>query len=177
MLRVVVDTSVFVAGYLTKSTTSLAAQIIARWRSGDFCLIMSRQILEEIVAKFIEKGISEDRILEFVKAIGSLALNVPGNYVVYRLDDVDPDDNMLLAAAQEGGADYLVSLDAKHVLPLKYHHGTQIVTPTIFISILNRELNAEDEEAEETDEQRHERLFKAELEEVLKEKRTGAVEE
>lgn len=174
MLRVVVDTSVFVAGYLTKSSTSQAAQIIARWRSGDFCLIMSRHILEEIVAKFIEKGISEDRILEFVKAIGSLALNVPGDYVVYRLDDVDPDDNMLLAAAQEGAADYLVSLDAKHVLPLKHHKGTQIVNPSLFLSILSRELSPANEE---TDEERHDRLVKAELEEVLKERSTRALEE
>jgi len=76
---------------------------------------MSNQILEEIAAKFIDKGIDEERILEFVRTVGRLALNVPGNYVVYRLDDIDPDDNMLLAAAQEGSADYLVSLDARHL--------------------------------------------------------------
>ena len=76
---------------------------------------------------------------------------------------------MLLAAAQEGFADYLVSLDAKHVLPLKYHRGTQIVNPGLFLSILDREQTT-DEPHEETEEQRHERVFKAELEEVLQEK-------
>lgn len=100
---------------------------------------MSRQILEEIAAKFVEKGMEEERILEFITLVGRLALNVPGNYVVYRLDTIDPNDNMLLAAAQEGSADYLVSLDAKHVLPLKHHKGTQIVNPTLFIRILDRE--------------------------------------
>lgn len=97
---------------------------------------MSQQILEEIVAKLIEKGIDEARILEFIEVTGKLALNIPGAYVVYRLDDVDPSDNMFLAAAQEGGADYLVTLDAQHLLPLKHHKGTQIVKPALFIRAL-----------------------------------------
>jgi len=101
---------------------------------------MSKQILEEIAAKFIEKGIETERILEFITSVGKLALFVPGNYVVYRLDEVDQDDNMLLAAAQEGAADYLVSLDAKQVLPLKHHAGVQIVHPSLFIRALDQEL-------------------------------------
>jgi predicted nucleic acid-binding protein len=103
---------------------------------------MSRQILEEIAAKFIEKGIDEGRVLEFITTVGKLALNVPGNYVVYRLDNIDPDDNMLLAAAQEGSANFLVSLDAQHLLPLKHHMGTQIVNPTLFLRMLERELQS-----------------------------------
>lgn len=139
MLKVVVDTSVFVSGYLSRTGTGYSAQILARWRAGDFQLIMTRQILEEIVAKFLEKGIDENRILEFITVVGKIALFLPGNYVVYRLDDVDSDDNMLLAAVQEGSADYLVSLDAKHILPLKHHKGTQIVNPMLFIRVLDRE--------------------------------------
>ena len=139
VLKVVVDTSVFVAGYLSRTGTSHSAQVISRWRAGDFQLVMSNQILEEIAAKFIEKGIEEERILEFVTEVGRIALNVPGNYVVYRLDDIDPGDNMLLAAAQEGSAHYLVSLDAHHVLPLKDHKGTQILNPPLFLRVLDRE--------------------------------------
>lgn len=180
MLKVVVDTSVFVAGYLSRTGTGYAAQIIARWRAGDFQLVMSRQILEEIVAKFLEKGIDENRVLEFITVVGKIALNLPGNYFVYRLNDVDPDDNMLLAAAQEGAADYLVSLDKKHILPLKHHKGTQIVDPALFIRILDREqkeqalADSAEEQLDETDKERHERLLKQELEEVLREK--GRVE-
>ncbi|MBI4532691.1 MAG: putative toxin-antitoxin system toxin component, PIN family [Candidatus Melainabacteria bacterium] len=143
MLKVVVDTSVFVAGYLSRTGTSYSAQVISRWRAGDFRLVMSSQILEEIAAKFIDKEIEEERIVEFITAVGRLALNVPGSYVVYRLDNIDPDDNMLLSAAQEASADYLVSLDAKHLLPLKHHKGTQILNPTLFIRILDREQQEE----------------------------------
>ncbi|WNN92185.1 hypothetical protein [Gloeocapsopsis dulcis] len=45
---------------------------------------------------------------------------------------------MFLAAAYEAKADYLVSLDWQHLLPLKYYHGTQIVTPTLFIRALEQ---------------------------------------
>lgn len=139
MLKAVVDTSVFVAGYLSRTGNGYSAQIVNRWRAGEFQLIMSRQLLEEIVGKFVEKGIEEGLILQFVEVVGRTALNIPGAHVVYRLDDVDPDDNMLLAAAQESGADYLVSLDAKHLLPLKHHRGTQIVEPELFLRALNNE--------------------------------------
>ncbi|MCA9818339.1 MAG: putative toxin-antitoxin system toxin component, PIN family [Candidatus Obscuribacterales bacterium] len=138
MLKVVIDTSVFVAGYLSRTGKGYSSLVISRWRAGDFQLIMSRQILEEIVGKFVEKGIDEDLILEFVEVVGKLALIIPGSYVLYRLDDIDPDDNMILAAAQEGGADYIVSLDAKHLLPLKHHKGTQIVDPKLFLRVIDR---------------------------------------
>ncbi|MBZ0187165.1 MAG: putative toxin-antitoxin system toxin component, PIN family, partial [Candidatus Obscuribacterales bacterium] len=137
MLKAVVDTSVFVAGYLSRTGSGYSAQIITRWRAQEFQLIMSRQLLEEIVGKFVEKGIDEALILEFVQVVLRIALNIPGSYVVYRLDDVDPNDNMVLAAAEEGGADYLVSLDAKHLLPLKHHKGTQIVEPELFLRALD----------------------------------------
>ena len=142
VLKAVIDTSVFVAGYLSRTGRGYSAQIIYRWQAGEFQLIMSRPLLEEIVAKFIEKGIEEGLILSFVEVVGKIALNIPGAYVVYRLDEIDKDDNILLAAAQEGQADYLVSLDAKHLLPLKHHRGTQIVNPALFLRALDNEREA-----------------------------------
>jgi len=148
VLKVVVDTSVFIAGYRARSITSYSAIIIAKWRAGIFKLVMSAAILEEIVAKFIEKGIPQEIILELITTIGQIALHIPGNYTVYRLNDIDPDENMLLAAAQESGADYLVSLDAKHVLPLKHHKGTQIVSPELFLRALEKERNLLEQEGD-----------------------------
>jgi predicted nucleic acid-binding protein len=39
---------------------------------------------------------------------------------------------MFLAVAYEAKADYLVSLD-NHLLSLKFYHGTQILTPGLFL--------------------------------------------
>lgn len=138
MLKVVVDTSVFVSGFLSRNKNSAPSTIISRWQHGDFQLVMSRPILEEITATLLEKSIAETTVLEFVSVVGKLALFVPANLIVYRLDKIDPDDNKFLSAAQESQADFLVSLDAKHLLPLKHHYKTQIVNPSLFIRIFDR---------------------------------------
>jgi predicted nucleic acid-binding protein len=46
---------------------------------------------------------------------------------------------MFLAAAYESSADYLISLDKKHLLPLKYYHGTQVLDPSTFLRLLEQE--------------------------------------
>jgi putative PIN family toxin of toxin-antitoxin system len=67
-----------------------------------------------------------------VTTIETLAIQIEGVYEATILDNIDPDDNMFLAAAYEAKADYLVSLD-NHLLSLKFYHGTQILTPNLFL--------------------------------------------
>lgn len=47
----------------------------------------------------------------------------------------DPCDNYLLAIAAGGRADYLVSGDKSHLLALKNHAGTKIVSVRDFITL------------------------------------------
>lgn len=89
--------------------------------------------MQEVVAQLIDKEIDEAIIKELVTTIGLIALRIPGAYESTRLDKVDPGDNMFLAAAYESNADYLVSLDKKHILPLKHYHRTQIVSPELLV--------------------------------------------
>jgi len=131
--NVVIDTSVFIAGMLTSNKESSSAQVISMWRAGAFTLVMSPQILREIVAKQIEKKVDDQLIIEFVTIVAKIALHIPGAYESTKLDNIDKDDNKFLAAAYEADADYLVSLDAKHLLPLKFFHGTQILAPHLFV--------------------------------------------
>ena len=65
--------------------------------------------------------------------IAKISIFIPGVYEATRLDNIEPKDNMFLAAAYESKADYLVTLDTQHLLPLKYYHGTQILTPSLFM--------------------------------------------
>ena len=139
MIKAVIDISVFVAGFLTKNKVSSPAQIISIWRAGGFTLVMSPQIWQELVAKLIEKEIDQEIIVDLIKVIGKIGLHIKGAYEVTRLDPVDPDDNKFLAATLESQADYLVSLDKKHTLPLKHYKGTQIITPDLFIRALMTE--------------------------------------
>lgn len=133
MLKVVIDTNVFVSGYLSKSKMGCSSQIISLWRSGKFTLVMSPQILIEIVAKLLEKNIDETLVEELLSTMATSALHIPGAYQSTKLDAVDSSDNMFLAAAYESNAEFIISLDKKSLLPLKHFHGSQIVRPELFV--------------------------------------------
>lgn len=137
MIKVVIDTSVFIAALLSKSQTSASVQVLNHWREQQFTLVTAPQLLRELVVKLTRKKVPEAYIEELVALIAAVAIHVPGAYESTRLDDIDPDDNMFLGAAYEAKADYLVSLDKQHLLPLKHYHGTQILTPALFIRSLN----------------------------------------
>ncbi len=138
MLKVILDTSVFVAAFGSK-TNSSPVKILDSWVDGEFALVMSPQLLEELVAKLSQRGVSEQTLVVLVAKIAAIALHIPGAYQATRLDEIDPDDNKFLAAAYEAKADYLVSVD-NHLLSLKYYHGTQIVTPALFLRYLQENL-------------------------------------
>ncbi len=137
MIKVVIDTSVFIAALLSNNQDSAPAQIIDGWRNQKFTLIMASQLMGELVVKLIQQGISLVEIENLVIIIGEITLHIPGAYEATRLDNIAPDDNIFLAAAYESNADYLVSLDKKHLLPLKHYHRTQILSSSLFIRLLN----------------------------------------
>ncbi len=135
---VILDTSVWLSAFLSKNRNSAPCQIIQYWKQGRFKLAISPQLLEELVCKLLEKKIDKTDIQDILTAIFYTAIHVKGIYQATRLDNVDPDDNIFLAAAYEIGADYLVSLDKRHILPLKHYHRTQILSPDLFLNILLR---------------------------------------
>jgi predicted nucleic acid-binding protein len=45
----------------------------------------------------------------------------------------DPKDNPILACALEGNADFVVTDDRKHLLPMRSYHGIRIVSPPSFL--------------------------------------------
>lgn len=135
---VILDTSVFISALLSKNPNSAPCKIINYWRENRFNLVMSPQILEELVEKLLEKNIDKTIVKDLLTAIFYRAIKIQGTYQATILDNIDPDDNIFLAAAYEVSADYLVSLDKKHILPLKHYHGTQILSPDLFIRILEK---------------------------------------
>ncbi|HEY9704079.1 MAG TPA: putative toxin-antitoxin system toxin component, PIN family [Allocoleopsis sp.] len=66
---VVLDTSVFISAFLSKNRKSAPGQIIKYWKQGKFKLVMSPQILEELVFKLLEKKIAESDIKDILKTI------------------------------------------------------------------------------------------------------------
>jgi len=137
VLKIVIDTSVFVAGILSRNPESSSFQLLEQWRQRAFTLVIAPQLLRELIVVLLRRGVSEENLEELVEVISLIALYIPGAYETTLLDEIDPEDNKFLAAAYEAKADYLISLDSD-LLNQKYFHGTQIVTPAAFLEFLKR---------------------------------------
>ncbi len=130
MLRIVVDTNLFVSSLLVRS--GIPAQILQKWRQRVFLLVISPAIIAEI-----RQTLSYKRIRRKYKITGkdidgliSLlekdALVVPGIADVWGTIADDPDDDHILACAIDGQAHLIVSGDS-HLLSLGEFRGIQIM--------------------------------------------------
>jgi putative PIN family toxin of toxin-antitoxin system len=72
-LRAVLDTNVFVSAFLSRSPTSPTREIIQRWQAGEFVLLTSRSLIDEITEKLLARQIQRERILEFLALLARLA--------------------------------------------------------------------------------------------------------
>ncbi len=134
---VVLDTSVFISAYLSFNPNTAPYQILTFWQKGDFILVITPQILEELLIVLERKKVNHLSIINLIKLIKRLALIKSGAYETNFLDNTDPKDNIFLSACYEAKADYLVSLD-KHLLNLKHFHQTLIFNPQSFLNQLSQ---------------------------------------
>ena len=142
MLRIVLDTNVFVSGLLTKQGVS--AQILNAWRDRQFLLLTSVAIITELQNTLRYPHIRERyRITDAeVNHLTSLleydALLVPGHINVAGAVPEDPDDEKFLACAIDGQANYNVSGN-HHLLELGEYQGIPILSVRQFIEQISRE--------------------------------------
>ncbi len=138
MLRVVLDINVIVSG--TISNHGAPFQILEGWRRGEFIAIVSEPILQEIERVFHYPRIKDRRhltdqdietVLQLLRRYG---LNAPAELRIKAITE-DPDDDKFIAAAIEGGADYIVSGDC-HLKALSSYREIKIVSPSEFVRIL-----------------------------------------
>jgi putative PIN family toxin of toxin-antitoxin system len=141
VLRVVLDTNVFVSGLLSK--TGLPAKILDAWRAGQYLLIASPPIVAEIkrvlqAPRIREKYfITDGDIEQLIILLEKEALIVPGYTDVKDAIPDDPSDEMFLACAVDAAADFIVSGD-RHLLELSEYKGISIITVNEFEEKLAR---------------------------------------
>jgi uncharacterized protein len=137
MLRAVLDTNIIVSG--TISSSGAPFDVLEAWRHRRFTLTTSPPMLSEVERVFgyprIKKAYSLD-----AKTIEAILARLSKYSVVtsgtLRVDEIkeDPTDNMFLACAVEGEADFIVTGD-RHLLELGAFRDTQIVGPRHFLKI------------------------------------------
>ena len=111
-LRAVFDTNVFVSALLSRNPSSPTQELIRRWQNDEFTLLVCEPLLIEVVEKLREHRVGEEEIKSLLVTIGRLAewVDVPAEAITPMIRQ-DPDDDVILACAVVGHADYLVSYD------------------------------------------------------------------
>lgn len=131
-MRVVLDTNVLISSQISKSGTPAA--VVEAWRARRFILIShALQLFELNLASQHPKISARIRRDQFGASINRIKAQAE---MPQRLPPVarsaDPFDDYLLAIAEAGAADYLVSGDGLGLLALGRHGATRIVSPRAF---------------------------------------------
>jgi uncharacterized protein len=141
MIRAVFDTNVFISALFNPSRPP--AQVLEVALLGKIRLVVSPQLIEEIervltypkVKKLLKKRHTDpDEVVEVMVKALKVAVLTPGELTVEAIPD-DPADDMVLACALEGNADYIISGD-HHLLDLENYRGIKIVNPARFLEII-----------------------------------------
>ena len=132
-MRVVLDTNVIVSGLNFPGNERLVLELALR---GRFELCLSPFILEEVAEVLGRKfDWAEERSSQALTALGDAATVVEP----HRLPEMitgDHADNRILECVVEASADYLVTGDRRHLLPLEEHQGARILNAPRFLSFL-----------------------------------------
>jgi uncharacterized protein len=142
MIRAVIDLNVIISGLIVPR--GMAYHAWAAWLAGQFTLVISEGMILELAGKLAEPRIARrygvtPQEIHYVSSLlrghGSLVA-VPDEAV--RPVTGDPEDDLVLATAHLGRADYLVTRD-KGLLDLGKHDGVAIISPYDFVPLLPRD--------------------------------------
>jgi uncharacterized protein len=133
-MKVVLDTNVLVSAMIKAGKPRDLFNILIK----DKQLILSRSILEEFLDVIedpkVVKYASEQNVTVFLDTLRNAAriVQVKSGFKAVK---EDPDDDIIVRAAYDGKADYIVSGD-RHMLALKEYKGIKILTIDEMLNVL-----------------------------------------
>jgi putative PIN family toxin of toxin-antitoxin system len=134
-MRVVLDTNVLISALLVEH--SRPATLVDLWRDGRFILLTAQPQLEELMRVSRYPKIRErlrpalaGRLINEMRNLAVLVTELPHVAV-----SPDPFDDYLLALADHGHADYLVTGDKSGLLALERYSGARIVHVSDFLRL------------------------------------------
>lgn len=148
-LKIVIDTSVYIR-YLLGGKGSATETLFSKWEQGQFKVLISYHIVDELiralnypqVKKIIESdNETEEAVKDLLMMIENplLTEEVAGNYQI-NIVKTDFKDNIILACAIEGKANYIVTVDEKDLLSMKQipppYQKIKIFSPAQFLQVL-----------------------------------------
>jgi uncharacterized protein len=138
MLRVVLDTNVFISAMLHPH--GVCGQIILAWEQRLFIVLYNLELIEEIklVSQYprLKSRFKKHRIGHLINQLHSDGLYVRSNR--NSRSSKDPKDDFLIAIVEHGSANTLVSSDNAGVLELERIGNAVVLTPTAFLRFLQQ---------------------------------------
>jgi hypothetical protein len=140
-MRVVLDANIYVSALINAKGNP--SRIILAWERGEFDVLISEAILDEIgrVLRFpriVKRHRQEENSIQrFLRLLENEALLVEPDQAL-NVIKVDESDNRYLECALEGKAQYVVSGD-NHLLDIGEYRGILILAPVAFVAILSRD--------------------------------------
>jgi len=139
VIRAVVDANVLISSVIAPLGPS--RRIFNAWRNGDFQLVTSPGIIDEVSRRLAHPRIatryfiSDDDRTAVLRLLTADAFITPGTPMIRVARD--PTDDKVIAAALETGAQYIVTGD-KDLLALGKYERVAILSPARFISTIGR---------------------------------------
>jgi len=138
MMRVVLDTNIFISGFRSKpGSDSKPKAALEKAIARRYTLVLSEDILEIEDVLMRKFAWSASFVASTLEGFRLLADMVTPEFEL--TDCADPDDNHILEAAVEGCAGCIVTGDKKHLLRLQTFRGIEIITASDFLLRLESE--------------------------------------
>lgn len=132
MKKVVLDTNIIISAILFGGKPQEILLLVLKGKIWNF---ISRYILEEVRGVLRKKfSFSEEKLDKIEWLLGECSIVVEPDFSLAKIKN-KPADNRILEAAVFAGADYLISGDTKHLLPLGKIKKTKIVSAEGFLRI------------------------------------------
>ena len=132
-MRIVADTNILVSALLFGGTSE---QVFLAGLRGEIQLLTSLPLLKEYEKVLKEKfNLNIHLVREIIEEVREVAEIVEVSSHIKAISYPD-EDNRVLECAVDGKADFIVTGDTRHILPLKEYGGIKILSPSEFLKHL-----------------------------------------
>jgi uncharacterized protein len=142
MPRAVLDSSVLVSAFLTPHGS--VVRLLREPARSQYQLCLSEYILTETAETLLSKtrlrnyAYADTNVHDFIRWLLPHA-EMTASLPTLRAVPNDPKDDPIIATAVAAKADYLVTGDRAHLLPIGQYEGIRIVSPREFLDILPKQ--------------------------------------
>lgn len=133
MISIVCDTNVLISAIVFGGNPE---RIILAAEKNEITIFLSHAMLLEVSRVLrVKFQWQEYQIHETISYLGKLCVVLKPSSHINRIL-TDPSDNRILECAISAKANYIVSGDKRHLLPIKTFRGIAIISPAVFLSNL-----------------------------------------